>query len=69
MFWLSYGFCMVWAFLAAAAIYRFAPLNENFQNLNVIESALSAKMSFRRMVMIVVGAVAINLFFFSEQAP
>lgn len=57
---------MVWAFLAVIAIYRFAPLNENFQNLNVIESALSAKMSFRRMVLIVVGAIAINALLFSQ---
>ena len=66
MFWFSYLVCMFWAVLAGIATYKFAPMNESFQNLNLVESALSAKMSVRRMVSVMIGAIFINILLFTH---
>ena len=65
-FWFSYFFCMVWAVFAVVAFYFIAPSNENFQNLDQLEAALSVKLSVRRVLAILIGAITITVLLLSQ---
>lgn len=65
-FWFSYFFCMTWAILAITSIYLFAPNNDNFQNLDNVEAALSVKLSVRRIFAVLIGAITITVLLFSQ---
>lgn len=65
-FWVSYVFCILWAVAVTIAFFRFAPANENFQNMATVEAALSVKLSLRRILAVILGGIVISVLIFTN---
>lgn len=66
VFWFSYIFCMIWALAVIVVFVLFSPNNPNFEDMGTFEAALSVKLSLRRILAVVVGAMVITALLFTN---